>query len=81
MMGSASGQPGTLLAAKSGDRLQAVVALIEHKKLRWTLPADTRVVVGCEGGPDAFWIYRAPRARGVECVVIDPASTPIERHR
>ncbi|MBB5463897.1 IS110 family transposase, partial [Paraburkholderia sp. Cpub6] len=34
-----------------------------------------------EAGQDAFWIYRALRARGIECHVVDPASIPVERHK
>jgi transposase len=40
-----------------------------------------RTVVCYEAGQDAFWICRALQVHGIECYVIDPASTPVERHR
>jgi transposase len=39
------------------------------------------VVVSYEAGQDAFWICRAPQARGIECHVVDPASIPVKRHK
>lgn len=62
-------------------RLLAVLDLIERYKEKWSLPTDVRLVVSYEAGQDAFWIYRALRARNVECYVIDPASIPVERHK
>jgi transposase len=71
----------TVMGAQGAPRLQAVLDLIEHYRQKWSLPADMRVVVSYEAGPDAFWIYRALRQKGVECHVIDPASIPVERHK
>ena len=62
-------------------RLQAMLDLIERQKEKWPLPADVRVVVSYEAGQDGFWIYRALRARSVDCYVIDPASIPVERYK
>ena len=62
-------------------RLQAVLDVIEQQKLKWSLPAGTRVVVSYEAGQDAFWICRALQARRIECHVVDPASIPVERHK
>jgi transposase len=62
-------------------RLEAVLDVIEQQKLKWSLPADVRLVVSYEAGQDAFWIYRALRARGIECHLVDPASIPVERHK
>ena len=59
-------------------RLQAVLDLIERHKVKWILAPDVRIVVSYEAGPDAFWIYRTLRARGIECYVVDPASIPVE---
>jgi transposase len=58
-----------------------VLDVIEQQKLKWSLPAGTRVVVSYEAGQDAFWICRALQARRIECLVIDPASIPVERHK
>jgi transposase len=62
-------------------RLQAVLALIDQHEDRWSLPADVRVVVCYEAGQDAFWIWRALQAHGIECYVVDPASIPVQRHK
>ncbi|MEX3846681.1 IS110 family transposase [Paraburkholderia sp. BR10882] len=65
----------------AAGRLQAVLDLIERHKAKWILAPDARVVVSYEARPDAFWIYRTLRARGIECYVVDPASIPVERHK
>jgi transposase len=71
----------TVAQPHAGARLQAVLDVIEQQKLKWSLPAGTRVVVSYEAGQDAFWICRALQARRIECLVIDPASIPVERHK
>src|SRR5580704_3761228 len=71
----------TVAQPQAAARLQAVLDLIETHKERWSLPTDVRVVVSYEAGQDAFWIWRALRARHVDCYVIDPASIPVERHQ
>ena len=71
----------TVAQPQAAARLQAVLDVIEQQKLKWLLPRDVRIVVSYEAGQDAFWIYRALRARGIECHVVDPASIPVERHK
>lgn len=71
----------TVAQPDAGARLQAVLDVIEQQKLKWSLPASTRVVVSYEAGQDAFWICRALQARRIECHVVDPASIPVERHK
>ena len=71
----------TVAQPQAATRLQAVMDLIEAHKEKWSLPADVRIVVVYEAGQDAFWICRALQVHGIECYVIDPASTPVERHR
>ena len=71
----------TLAQPQAAARLQAVLDLIEAHKEKWSLPAGVRTVVNYEAGQDAFWICRALQVHGIECYVIDPASTPVERHR
>ncbi|MFM0557839.1 transposase [Paraburkholderia sediminicola] len=71
----------TVADAHAAGRLQAVLGLIDAHRQKWALPADVRVAVSYEAGQDAFWIYRALQARGIECYVIDAASIPVERHR
>jgi transposase len=48
----------TVAQPQGTARLQAVLALIDAHRDRWSLPADVRVVVCDEAGPDAFWIWR-----------------------
>lgn len=71
----------TVAQPQATSRLQAVLFLIEQHRQKWTLPADLRIVVSYEAGQDAFWIYRALQARGIECYVVDPASIPVERQK
>jgi transposase len=74
-MAGASGPPCiTVEQPQAAARLQAVLVLIDQHKDRWSLPADVRVVVCYEAGQDAFWIWRALQAHGIECYVVDPAS-------
>ncbi|MFZ3206831.1 MAG: IS110 family transposase [Pseudomonas sp.] len=61
------------------ERLEQVLTLIKDTRARWTLPEDVRVVVLYESGQDGFWIQRALAARGIETLIIDPASLPVER--
>lgn len=60
-------------------RLEQVLALIKDARARWALPEEVRLVVLYEAGQDGFWIQRALTARGIEALVIDPASLPVER--
>jgi len=60
-------------------RLEQVLALIEDARARWELPEAARLVVLYEAGQDGFWIQRALTARGIEALIIDPASLPVER--
>lgn len=62
-------------------RVLELVEALESVKRRWQLPTDVRVVVGYEAGQDGFWLARALAESGLEAVVIDPASVPVERHR
>jgi transposase len=71
----------TVAQPQAAARLQAVLALIEGHREKWSLPAGVRIVVSYEAGQDAFWICRAQQAHGIECYVVDPASIPVERHR
>jgi transposase len=71
----------TVAQPQAAARLQAVLALIEGHREKWSLPAGVRIVVSYEAGQDAFWICRALQAHGIECYVVDPASIPVERHR
>lgn len=60
-------------------RLEQVVQQVKEARARWALPASVRVIVVYEAGQDGFWLQRALQARGVETLVIDPASLLMER--
>lgn len=66
-------------APQPQERLEQVLALIKDARARWALPEAARLVVLYEAGQDGFWIQRALMARGIETLVIDPASLPVER--
>lgn len=71
----------TVAQPQAMARLLAVLELIERHKEKWSLAADTPIVVSYEAGQDAFWIYRALRLKEIDCYVVDPASIPVERHQ
>jgi transposase len=71
----------TVAQPQAMARLLAVLQLIERHKEKWSLAADTPIVVSYEAGQDAFWIYRALRLKEIDCYVVDPASIPVERHQ
>jgi transposase len=71
----------TVAQPQAMARLLAVLELIERHKEKWSLTADTPIVVSYEAGQDAFWIYRALRLKEIDCYVVDPASIPVERHQ
>lgn len=39
----------------------------------------SRVLCCYEAGRDGFWLHRYLRARGIDCLVLDPASLPVNR--
>lgn len=61
-------------------RLTHAIAVIEEVKKKWQLRDDIRVTVLYEAGQDGFWISRALGERGIETLIVDPASIPVERH-
>lgn len=66
---------------QASGRVDEVMAAIGVAKRKWGLPAEVRVVVVFEAGQDGFWIQRALAQRGIEAVVADPASIPVERKK
>lgn len=62
-------------------RFDELLAEIDQARTRWDLGTTVRVVVGYEAGQDGFWLARALEEAGLEAIVIDPASVPVERHR
>jgi transposase len=61
-------------------RLQALLGRLRDLRHKWGLPPECAVHLIYEAGQDGFWIARALQAKGVEVIVIDPASVPVCRH-
>lgn len=57
------------------DRLMELI-----DRLRKTVGSE-RVVLCYEAGRDGFWLYRILTRRGLEVLVLDPASLPVDRRR
>src|ERR1700741_4908936 len=69
----------TVTDEQAAERLNHVVRVIEATRQKWQLDAAIRIVLSYEAGQDGFWIARDLIERGIEAVVIDPASIPVER--
>jgi transposase len=54
---------------------------IVQAKIRFGLPADTRVVSCYEAGRDGFWLHRALIAMGVENRIVDSSSIEVNRRQ
>jgi transposase len=54
---------------------------IEQAKVRFGLPASSRVVSCYEAGRDGFWLHRALCALGVENAVVDSSSIEVNRRQ
>jgi transposase len=64
--------------ARDWERLEAEVA---KAKARFGLTDDSPVRSCYEAGRDGFWIHRALLHRGIENIVVDPASIEVNRRR
>jgi len=62
------------------ERLSELMAEIAEVCRRWSLNESTRVLVGYEAGQDGFWLARKLESLGLDVVIMDPASIPVERH-
>lgn len=69
----------TVADEQASARLNHVLRVIETTRQKWKLDASTRVVLSYEAGQDGFWIARDLIARGIDAMVVDPASIPVER--
>ncbi|HYF20789.1 MAG TPA: IS110 family transposase [Ramlibacter sp.] len=61
-------------------RLQEVLERLDVLRQKWQLGAECELVVLYEAGQDGFWIARALQQRGVQALIVDPASVPVPRH-
>jgi transposase len=59
--------------------LKEVLDEIATAKGRFDLPQDARVVTCYEAGRDGFWLHRWLLDRGIENLVVDPASIDVNR--
>lgn len=66
------------VAARDWERFDAAVA---KAKERFGLPREAPVRSCYEAGRDGFWLYRVLLDRGVESIVVDPASIEVNRRR
>lgn len=64
--------------ARDWERFEAEVA---KAKARFGLAEDSPVRSCYEAGRDGFWIHRALLHRGIENIVVDPASIEVNRRR
>ena len=64
--------------AKDWDRFEKEV---EKAKERFGLASDAPVRSCYEAGRDGFWIHRALLQRGIDNIVVDPASIEVSRRR
>ena len=63
---------------EAGD-LEALEQEIDKSRARFRLASDCRVASVYEAGRDGFWIDRALRERGIDNLVVDPASIEVNR--
>ncbi len=64
----------------AGD-LQRLEEEIRKAKKRFGLPDDVRVVSCYEAGRDGFWLHRYLTEKGIENLVVDPASIEVNRRK
>lgn len=62
------------------ERLSELMKKLAEVRQRWSLSESTPVLVGYEAGQDGFWLARKLASLGLEVVIMDPASIPVERH-
>jgi transposase len=65
----------------SAELLELVLLEIAAAKARLRLPEDAPVVSCYEAGRDGFWLHRALRSKGLQNVIIEPASLKVDRRR
>jgi len=70
----------TCAAEDLSERLSELMAEIAEVRSRWSLDESTRILVGYEAGQDGFWLARKLESMGLEVIIMDPASIPVERH-
>jgi transposase len=76
-----------LVDPRSGKISRHQISCADLTRLR-ELIAKMRRVSGCErvvlcyeAGRDGFWLYRILTAEGIEVLVLDPASLPVDRRK
>lgn len=67
--------------AQAAGRVGEVLAVIAAAKAKFGLAPGVPVVVVYEAGQDGFWIQRDLEALGMQVLVVDPASIPVERKK
>jgi transposase len=64
-----------------GGAIDSVRKAVATAKVKYRLPADTRVLSCYEAGRDGFWIHRELVAGGFENVVVDATSIEVDRRQ
>jgi transposase len=65
-------------SVSAGD-LRQLNAEIRAAKKRFRLDEDAPIISGYEAGRDGFWIHRALLANGIENLVLDASSLPVDQ--
>lgn len=63
------------------ERFEALLEELGEARVRLKSGEGARVVVGYEAGQEGFWLVRALQGCGIEAVVIDPVSLPVDRRQ
>src|ERR1041384_8329422 len=66
--------------SSAGD-IEKLTQEIAHAKRRFGLPEDARVVSCYEAGRESFWLHRGLGAHGGENLVVDSASSEVNRRQ
>lgn len=75
---SDGGDPVRMVSVRGGD-IGAVKKAAAAAKVKYGLPAKTRVLSCYEAGRDGFWIHRALTEPGFDNLVVDSTSIEIDR--
>ena len=71
----------SIYSMRGGDT-EGLMAKLTAARDRWAKASSTvpAITLCYEVGYDAFWLARFLKARGIECLVIDPGSLKVTKH-
>ena len=80
LLGFDNGEKVRKKTIDAGDRARLLHELsIAKQKLGYG--QDAPVLCCYEAGRDGYWIYRWLISEGIECIIVDPASIEVQRHK